>query len=190
MEVHEPGSCKRTLEQATSEDDRNTVACVNCNMVGHPANFKNCPYYRNLLKDLQERNKIAIQRELRQRRSFTNYVQPGLSYASATDQSTVSQSTTARTNLASTKPRNTQSSSPFNTNSTPLLTQSSNYMAPTNNFQYLQTECNNLIGSDLFSTLHRINEFVESHITDHTVKKNTFIAFLIELSSSICLSKP
>lgn len=49
---HLPGNCPRSLDQQLTNET--PPACVNCKAIGHPANFRGCPYYTQILQRKQK----------------------------------------------------------------------------------------------------------------------------------------
>lgn len=104
VDVHKPGQCPTDV--VTTEPRRNPV-CVNCK-ASHPANYRGCPAYAELLKRKQERireqqelqhykqlSKQELQAQQRfKQRSFNTYKSPQLNFAGAA--SSRGDTTTAR----------------------------------------------------------------------------------------------
>lgn len=56
QESHLPGHCPRSLDQQLANDT--PPACVNCKTIGHPANFRGCPYYTQILQRKQKQAQV------------------------------------------------------------------------------------------------------------------------------------
>lgn len=75
---HPPKEC--TL---TNTDNRELLKCANCELTGHPANYRGCPFYKHSMKKVKE-NKA--QKEIRIQEKIiraTRIVKPSLSFAAA-----------------------------------------------------------------------------------------------------------
>lgn len=174
LENHEPGKCKRPSKNddpSEANKDEN-VACVNCNEVGHPANYRKCPYYQNYIGRVQENKKKALERTNFKMNSYSNRVNTKLSFAQATRNNEQQQPQYPPLPKRNVPQVNQNLSSPSNNQS--------------NNLDYLQGECHQLFGQDIFDILDKVNEFIPyyKNITSESKKKSAFVAFVISLSSS------
>lgn len=176
LENHEPGKCTRPTNNGDpdqSSKDEN-VACVNCNEVGHPANYRKCPYYQNYIVRVQENKKKALTRDDFKNRSYKNMVNSKLSFSQATrnnhQQAQAQYPPPPRYNI---QPNNQNNHTSTATNQS-------------NNLEFLQTECQQLFGQDIFDILDKVNEFIPyyKHITSESKKKSAFVAFVISLSTN------
>lgn len=79
-DTHLPGQCPRTLTPHIAE---NTLpSCVNCQATDHPANFRGCPAYLNVLKRKQQQNTQQDAPAV-QTPHITQLRTPNVSYAAA-----------------------------------------------------------------------------------------------------------
>lgn len=180
---HQPGMCTRPTDLSImSTEEKQQVACVNCNQFGHPANYRHCPYYVQLIKRLQQKK---IDSQQRKQTLYNNFVIPNISYANATRAQHPHTNSQVEPNINSNNyiRNNNTVTHTYNTNNsnspTPLINNN------TNNLNFLQAECLNLFGTELNNILTKINNFVENYktISDTHVKKNALLTFLFELSS-------
>ena len=74
---HEPKQC------LLKKKDDTTAYCTNCKELGHPASFRGCPIYKQILKRMQEAKKLKLQKtqESQQRKFTSNYVKEGVNYS-------------------------------------------------------------------------------------------------------------
>lgn len=81
LEKHDPGQCKNNLN--TDENGSSPPAsCVNCGATGHPANYRGCPKYAELIKKKQNHVNEQKEQQLFKQRSFQNFRHSEVSYAS------------------------------------------------------------------------------------------------------------
>lgn len=73
---HLPGKC-----QLNKESEREQLYCVQCKSYGHPASFRGCPRYQELLTKLREKRETT---RSHQQVMLNNFVQPNTTYAQAT----------------------------------------------------------------------------------------------------------
>lgn len=73
-EEHQPGECKLKA----GESERETLFCVHCGVTGHPASYRGCPKYKDLMLRLNNRKNEAEQRT----RTPTTFVNNTQSFAS------------------------------------------------------------------------------------------------------------
>lgn len=181
---HEYGQCQTDKLKAENENERKRHAeaekngeqneeiienkipdpsCVNCGQVGHPANYRKCPKYKSIM---ERRNEKIFQEQQHQQevfehklKSYNNLVHPNKSYASAVG---IHNDISADSNYS----KNKNSSS-----------------GKGNAYTFMDNECKNMFGEDLFSIINKIQEFIPHYknITEKKPKQMALFQFIFEL---------
>lgn len=83
---HSRGECKLpTAEQIKNNPNTEHTApkCVNCGTTGHPASYRKCPKYIELVTRINERRQKIHEHKNFKIRTFNNFVKPNISYSNA-----------------------------------------------------------------------------------------------------------
>jgi len=155
-EIHKPGKCNNKF-------NIDNPYCINCKNDGHPANYRNCPNF----KEIQNRKEVVKSKQqehfLEKQKMLNNFKRPELSY------SKVVAPHTSQANIYNNLPKNNmQNHSAFN------KSQSSPW----------DQACGDMFGLKLTDTLRRFQEFVPSFnaMTDPIDKKIALFEFFANLS--------
>lgn len=147
---HGPGECQKT--------DRTTEPyCTNCKLVGHPANYRQCPKYLELQ---ERRSKVRQQNEEAQfakKQMYNHYYNPSISYSKI-----ASTHTQPKTNCQPIQPKTSKPGSS----------------------SWDQT-CNGMFGLNFSDTLRQFHDFMPSFnsIQDPITKKITLFEFFAKLTN-------
>lgn len=163
VDAHAPGQCPTDNMPA---ENRRLPTCVNCNS-NHPANYRGCPKYTEILKQKQERIREQQEREhfrlenLRFRQqSFGTLRSNQLSYAAA---------------AANRRGMEAPASAPSKN------TASSNKEG--NSFSFIQQECNSMFGMDLFAIQRHVRNFAPRYKQLQGIQKQeALIEFILTIT--------
>lgn len=186
VEPHDHGECKLKKPDENSEaqiqvDDseknkQNTPQCVNCKMMGHTANYRNCPVAKKLLDKRKDRTKHRDESKTNSNNgktekiqekvdtTFIDFSEKNFPYATAVKSHTKNNSTSQSAIKTGLEEKNT-----INHNS--------------NGLNFIENECQNLLGENLFSIIDKIEKFIPSYkqITNTTEKKKSLIQFVLSI---------
>lgn len=169
---HKPGECPLDKNKVDGNNKSNTtdLFCCNCKKPGHPANFAKCVKFVEQINKKNARAEKAVEKK----QMFNNFVANGVSFV---DQLKSNKNTVAKTTNASISPNNSILSSQTNTNK-------NNNTASQSNNNFMQNECQKMLGEDMFSILAKINSFIPEYKNlSNNDKPMKLIEFLFSLSS-------
>lgn len=177
-ENHLPGECllKKCDEVMphSKENEESNIAsktepsCVNCGQSGHPANYRNCPMYKNIMRRKQERiNDQRIQQEQRNR-YISNHVKQNMSYSKVVN---------SNLNNLVDFPQLNKTRANINYNLENVENNNSNA------FSFFESECQKMFGSDFFTLIGKVQEFIPIYkqITSTAQKQITLLKFMLTL---------
>ena len=75
---HSPGACA-----IGSTDNRSSLKCANCNMAGHPASYKGCPFLKFAAAKKQEHKILKQRTSLKKISNISSTIRGSVSYAQA-----------------------------------------------------------------------------------------------------------
>lgn len=165
--IHRPGECPTDAKDASLP--RNQPACVNCGGLDHPANFRGCPAYKDLIRRKQEKiqhqEKRLQEQQEKQRfsqQSTNRYRHSNISYSDAARQG----------NSRGTSSRDAPGNATCNSSSE-------------NPINYLQQECLRLFNNDLFTIMEKTREFVPRHrrLTNRNEKATEMLNFISSITN-------
>lgn len=161
---HTAGNCPTDinfLDDLPLQGPRRQPACVNCGALDHPASFRGCPAHIQLIKKKQELfQQQQEQRQFRQQ-SVNNYRTPNINY---------SQMVRGRTS---------------NENQ-PTKVMSTTQNNDENCFSFLQQECNNVFGLDLFTIQRNARNFAPKYkMLQGIQKQEALIEFILSITPNI-----
>ena len=78
LDKHKPGECQRTKNSIDSPP-----GCVNCNNLGHPANYRGCPFLKFAQERINTSKRSAVENRKIKISQISRSVNPNLSYAQA-----------------------------------------------------------------------------------------------------------
>lgn len=156
---HEPGKCP-TDEHTREDINRRKPSCVNCGK-NHPANYRGCQAYINLIKLKQVHlQQVQDQQRFRQQSAHT-YRTPGVNFAQV-----MHNGTNNTTNVK-----------------TPTLNVNSNETNDENCFNFIQREGNNVFGTDLFTLQRQIKSFAPKYRALYgEQKQQALIEFVLSIT--------
>lgn len=175
---HNPGECPLST---ITEGESKTPKCVNCGETGHPASYRRCPKYLDLIN-----RKNIRQEELREMRefkkaSYNNYRNSKFSYANITQevkQPIQKKNEIKTSNLA----KNIQNTTTFPAMKN-RLNKESETTQKENNIDYLNKETNDLFGISMMNLMTQINDFLPKYrsLENTNEKKKSLISFLFNV---------
>lgn len=150
---HETLQCPLNKPEG-EKNQESALRCANCKSEGHPASYKKCPKYKELLK--RQSIKAETQRQNQELKSslYRNTIRKGLSYADSVNKTTNVQ------NIDRNKAQNFS-------------------------FQSIDSEFQNLLGSNLFAVINRIKTIIpmeEYKRLSESEKKTRLIQLAIDLA--------
>ena len=154
-ENHAPGNCQKL--------DRNTNPfCINCKQDDHPANYRQCPKYKELMARKEQQKNQNREKEIAKQHMFNRYINPSISYASVT--------ATNRFNQAVNKPKIIPHKIP---------TVETSHKSP------WDQACGDMFGLNLVDTLRSFQDFVPKFnaISDPINKKIALFKFFANVNS-------
>lgn len=194
--THDPMEDNEENPAADGLLSKSKPACVNCRSTGHPASWRGCPTYKLLIQRRDDRIAMLKEKQVdfnrHRNEMMQNFTRPGYSYASNFHPNNADQQFPPLPRSGDNKfKRNvypkTQSST-YTSNPMPNLQHSSEFEpeviighgSEENALSYLQGECNELFGCDLFALMRKIKDFLPKHkqITNKDEKQYSLLSFL------------
>lgn len=183
---HKPGECQNTKNIENSENIT-PPACIACNQIGHPANYKGCPKRKELETRYREKihqskileaNKISHQNMIRQN-ALNNIVRPNVSYANITSE--ISKNILNTTSFPYLKDRLNINNSTVIPHKIPTRTQNDSQNL---NINYLEDETKNLFGMPLLTLLDKIRNFIPNHkkLTNPVERQQSLLTFALNIT--------
>jgi hypothetical protein len=74
---HEPGNCS-----ITEQHGKESLSCVLCGQVGHPASYRNCPVYKRKLREREETRNSAKASIMQRQKMYNNFITPNQNFSS------------------------------------------------------------------------------------------------------------
>lgn len=160
---HEPGKCPLNELKENGQNKSSELFCCNCSKFGHTANYKKCEKY---VEQVEKKN-LQLQNNKKKKAMFDNFVSNGLSFA---DQLRGNKQEPAKNN-------NNNKQKP------PIVPHNQNDGNAFSNSSFLESECNNFFGSNMFEMLNKINNFIPLYKkSDAKQKPLKLLEFLIHIS--------
>lgn len=152
IENHAPGECQK-------QDRTNEPFCINCNKLGHPANYRQCPKYQELQERKDKLRQQQQEQQIAKQQMYNRYYNPGVSYSRTV------------------APRAQYSSQSTQDNSRPTV--------PNTNASSWDQTCTGMFGLNFTDTLRQFYDFTPKFnaIQDPIVKKITLFEFFAKLTN-------
>lgn len=208
---HEPGECRTKIQYDSTQNEQgedqtritSNAHCVNCGNDGHPANYRNCPAYKKILKSKKERLQQQKQQQKFKINSINNIVNSKVSYAKVLKQNHYNHANVNTNSFSSVaiNPQLADSETPQSRRDSNIqIPETSNHMAIHNSdginttkhkqsgssFTFLQGECMNMFGMTFIELIRKINSFLPKYrtILNYSEKSEALLSFMFQIMIS------
>lgn len=159
LDKHNPGACP-TDELPPEDINRRKPICVNCGKA-HPANYRGCQAHIDLIKLKQARVKLLADQQHFRQHSANSFRSPDVNFSQAVR------------NESSNRQRQPKPAPPTDFNNP----------NEENCLNFLQRECNSVLGTDLFTILRQIKSFAPKYRSLRgEQKQQALIEFILSIS--------
>lgn len=183
---HPRNECPSTPAEGEAPSPE-SLFCVNCESKEHPANYRGCPVYTNIIRRKQEKaQQILEQQQLRQS-SYRNFSSPQISYANTVARRSTNAAIQQQQQQQSTQHTATnqqhQSSQPTASPATAPTASTAPSSPPENCLDFLRRECNNTFQHNFADMIKRTTNFVPHYSRlPQNEKPLALLEFLLSIS--------